>query len=378
MESSFNIVDIILLLGTTQGIFLALLLFNKPINKQPNRLLALLVISYSAFIVESSISGTRIAETFPHILGLAAGVVFLDGPLHFLYARSLLSPDIGLSKKDLCHFALFFVFYIYFLFPFYIQSGAYKIAFIQSAEQYGSAPALVFFSWAVLIQGLLYMIATFRLLQKHSENIKENFSSIERINLGWLKNITLMTMVTWTLGILIECLQIFGMDASVEAAVPLAIAVLIYAMGYMGLRQPEIFSGAGEQAETKDLKKYERSGLTKDKAHALHDKLVHLMETRKPYADPNLKLRHLAHLIATTPNYLSQVINEERQQNFYDFVNRYRIDAARGLITDPANREETLLSIAYSVGFNSKSAFNTAFKKNTGMTPSQFKKSSAA
>ena len=98
------------------------------------------------------------------------------------------------------------------------------------------------------------------------------------------------------------------------------------------------------------------------------------METKKPFTDSNLKLNQLAQMVSTTPNHLSQVINEERQQNFFDFVNWYRIDEAKRLIMDASTQQSTLLSIAYDVGFNSKSAFNTSFKKHTQMTPTQFRK----
>ena len=98
------------------------------------------------------------------------------------------------------------------------------------------------------------------------------------------------------------------------------------------------------------------------------------METKKPFTDSNLKLNQLAKMISTTPNYLSQVINEEREQNFFDFVNWYRIEEAKKLIKDASDQQSTLLSIAYEVGFNSKSAFNTSFKKHTQMTPSQYRK----
>lgn len=390
MENSVNPVAIILLLGATQGFFLTLLLFTKPVNKIPNRLLALLIISYSAFIVESSVSGTPVAEKFPHILGLMAGVVFLNGPLHYLYTLALIKPDFSLSKRHLPHFILFGVFYLYFLFPFYLQSGCFKIAYIREIEQHGPPLSLVLFSWAVLFQGLFYMIATFRVLNRYSQAIKDTFSTLDKINLNWLKTITVLTMIVWILGIIIEFLQIFDFNTPFQATTPIAIAILIYVMGYLGLRQPEIFAGASEALtplveepthlvealESPDTKKYERSGLTKAKAEAFHKKLTHLMETDKPFTYSSVKLSQLAKMVGTTPNYLSQVINEESEQNFYDFVNGYRINEAKKMIHDPANDQMTLLSIAYDVGFNSKSAFNTAFKKYTGMTPSQFRKNS--
>ncbi len=373
MENSFNLVAIILLLGTTQGLFLTLLLLNRPVNKKANRLLALLIISYSAFLVQFAIQGLQITKEFPHILGLASGVVYLIGPLHYFYARSLISADMSFSKKYLLHLIPFVIFYLYMLFPFYLRSGAYKIAFFEMLEQSGPTPALSFFSWVVLFQGIIYMGLTFNLLKKHSANIKEEFSSLEQINLDWLRRITVITMIVYIVGVVIELVQTFDPTTPFQGLVPIAIATLIYVMGYLGLRQPEIFSGAAS-AETKELKKYERSGLTKEKSQQIHQRLRDLMEKKKVYTDSTLKLSQLARMVSTSPNYLSQVINEERDQNFYDFVNWFRIEETKRLIVDPAHQEETLLSIAYSVGFNSKSAFNSAFKKNTGMTPSQFKK----
>lgn len=386
-------VTIILLLGATQGLFLTLLLLTKPVNKKANRMLAFLIISYSAFIVETSVSGTEFAQRFPHILGLMAGVVFLNGPFHYLYALALTHPRASLSGKRLLHFAPFVFFYLYYLFPFYLQSGEYKIAFIKSVEVNGPTPGLIFFSWAVLVQGLIYMSVTFRLLQNHAETIKNTFSSVEEINLRWLRIITSLTLVVWILGVIIEFLQIFGLNTPVQATVPISLTILIYVMGYLGLRQPEIFSSSVDalpetaiqesepsqatvvdETVSDDVRKYERSGLTREMAQSLHDKLIHLMETQKPFTNSTLKLNHLAQMVATTPNYLSQVINEERQQNFYDFVNWYRIEEAKKMILDPSQKDMTLLSIAYEVGFNSKSAFNTAFKKHAEMTPSQFRK----
>jgi len=388
-------VTIILLLGATQGLFLTLLLLTKPVNKKANKMLALLIISYTAFIVETSLSGTEFALQHPHILGLMAGVVFLNGPFHYLYALAMINPRASLIGRRLLHFVPFAAFYLYFLFPFYLKSGAEKIAFIQSVEQNGLTPALMFFSWGVLLQGLIYMSVTFKLLQQHAQAIKNTFSTVEKINLRWLKIITSLTLVIWILGVIIEFLQMYGLNTPVQATVPISIAILIYVMGYLGLRQPEIFSseaevslvvdvdsgmvpeasGANETASD-DVKKYERSGLTREKAQVLHDKLIHLMQTEKPFTDSTLKLHHLAKMVSTTPNYLSQVINEERQQNFYDFVNWHRIEEAKKMIQDPSQKDMTLLSIAYEVGFNSKSAFNTAFKKHSEMTPSQFRKKS--
>lgn len=373
MESSFNLAALILVLGAVQGVFLALLLFGRRDNKRANRLLGLLIISYTAFIVEQSLQGTQISRDLPHLIGLTSGFVFLIGPLHYIYARSLISPEKHLEKRDLLHAIPFVFFYLFFLVPFYLQSGSFKIEFMQSLEMTGPTASLRFFSWAVLFQGVIYMKITFDLLGVHAAHVKDEFSTVEKINLDWLRTITVITLVVWSLGIVIEVVQVFDPVTSLAGLVPAAISLLIYVMGYLGLRQPEIFFG-GAPTESEEPKKYERSGLSRERAEEINAKLTDLMESEKLFTDSTLKLSQLARAIPTSPNNLSQVINEERQQNFYDFVNWYRIEEAKRMMLDPQHKGATLLAIAYSVGFNSKSTFNTAFRRNTGMAPSHFRK----
>lgn len=381
MEDPSILMMVVLLLGVTQGLFLTLLLVTKPVNKSANKLLAFLIISYSTFIVEQALSGTQLTQQYPHLIGLATGVVFLQGPLHYLYARALINPRVTPPGELLLHLAPFGTYHLYFLFPFYLTSGPEKLAFMQSISENGLTPALKVTSWGVLLQGLIYMTITLQLLQKHARTIKERFSSIEEINLNWLRTITVLTLAIWILGVVIESLQTSGLAAPVRATMPISITILIYVMGYLGLRQPEIFSDTPElppdPAPEEEEKKYKRSGLTTERAHVLHKRLIDLMETQRPFTDSSLKLNRLARLAAMSPNHLSQVINELRQQNFYDFVNGYRIEEAKRMILDPSQPHATMLSIAYAVGFNSKSAFNTAFKKHTGTTPSQFRKDSS-
>jgi AraC-like DNA-binding protein len=98
------------------------------------------------------------------------------------------------------------------------------------------------------------------------------------------------------------------------------------------------------------------------------------METKKIYAKNDLTLNEFAEHLAIPAHHLSQIINDRLQQNFYDFINNYRVEEAKKRLLDPAYQHLTILAIAYEVGFSSKSVFNTAFKKHANMTPSQFKK----
>jgi AraC-like DNA-binding protein len=98
------------------------------------------------------------------------------------------------------------------------------------------------------------------------------------------------------------------------------------------------------------------------------------MKVGKLYLDPDLTLAKLAESAAIPAKHLSQIINERYELNFNDFINRQRVEEAKRKLVDPAAREFKLLRIAFESGFNSKSVFNSAFRKSTGLSPSEFRK----
>lgn len=130
-----------------------------------------------------------------------------------------------------------------------------------------------------------------------------------------------------------------------------------------------------KQQEGQD--KYQKSALDKETSKLLFDDLVTFMQKNKPYLENNISLSGLAQQVKLSPNYLSQIINEQSQNNFFDFINRYRVNHVKALLSEQLknNQKVNMIDTALASGFNSKSAFYNAFKKYEGMTPSQYKKS---
>lgn len=120
--------------------------------------------------------------------------------------------------------------------------------------------------------------------------------------------------------------------------------------------------------------RYAHSSLSYDDAKLINDRLLCYMQEHKPYLENHLNLRSLAKELDVNANYLSQVINEKHGKNFFEFINSYRVNELKQMMNDPSNRQFTLLSMAFDCGFNSKTTFNTAFKRITGLTPSQYLK----
>lgn len=142
----------------------------------------------------------------------------------------------------------------------------------------------------------------------------------------------------------------------------------VFYLGYKGLTQPYLLINS---QEINNKKKYSYSNLTKEEAKQILNRLLQYIKSEKPFIDPNLTLKNLARKINIQQKYLSQIINEYMHQNFHDFINHYRIEFAAKMLRE--EKETSILDIAYDSGFNSKSSFNSEFKKNMNMTPSQYR-----
>jgi AraC-like DNA-binding protein len=229
----------------------------------------------------------------------------------------------------------------------------------------------VFYTLLGYVQFLVYAFASLVVLRRYHSEAKEYYSLAERINISWLMFV-IWGFIGWRV---LNMSQHVGWMMTKTNSVVLDIVILAATVilsttvVLKGLTQPEIFLNRTPR------KKYEKSSLPeRDRKHHLQKLLKH-MEVEKPYLNPDVSLHSLAQQTSISPHHLSQIVNESLHRNFFDFVNGYRIKEAQRLLADPSYEHWTLLAILYEIGFSSKSAFNVAFKKHTGVTPSQFRKS---
>ena len=128
-----------------------------------------------------------------------------------------------------------------------------------------------------------------------------------------------------------------------------------------------------EQIVTNEKSRQLKTGLNKDKIDEIITGILALMEKEKLYTETELTLKQLADKLQYPTYQVSQAINEGLGKNFYDLINSYRVEEAKRLLTDPKNENYTILSVGFEAGFNSKTTFNTVFKKFTGVTPTEFR-----
>jgi AraC-like DNA-binding protein len=261
------------------------------------------------------------------------------------------------------------------LISFYLQSGEEKIQHLLKEFERPCTTCVVI-SWLTLIHLLIYLGAAAGLIFAHAGRMRNSFSSLEKINLNWLRNLLAVYAIDWC-AVLIW--HLFSQDMATANLIWAFVSMVMYAIGYMGIRQPEIFSGAGDAAAHSAMPKtkYEKSTLAPEKAEEYHRKLLRFMAAEKPFLSSDLSLYGLAQKLSISPHHLSQIINERLRQNFFEFVNRHRVEEAKRMLLEPAKSNINVAEIGFEAGFSSISVFNTAFKKHTGMTPSQFRKKSS-
>lgn len=390
MEPQSTLYSSILLLGAAHGGFLAIALLSvRSGNRVALKLLGLLTILFATDLAINYLNVSGLIVAFPKLAFVESVAVFLYGPLLYFYVCALTSKEPWTFSRDSWLHLVPFAAAVGILVPFLQLSDETVVDLIyersamdRNAGYWAFGKWLLDASPRVLIA--LYLFLGFQRLAAHGRNIRESFSFIEHISLNWLRNLLIAWAVLWAIYFVALA---FGGKGPVENALNVAMVFVVYALGYMGLRQPAIFTRserslsasrpaetAADAAETREKTKYRRSSLDEGSAKVLLEELESVMKLEKPYLDAKLTLSELADRLSISSNYLSQVINQQTGSNFFDFVNGYRVEAAQELLADPAKGRLNVLTVAMDSGFNSKSAFYTAFKHHTNQTPTQFRK----
>ena len=376
----------LLYVGITHAMFVALFMACK----QPKTLSDKIIAVWMVFLACPML--TRLCSlAYPN--ALFSGVYSIRsfpltfGPFLWMYTNSLIGKKWGITKRDLWHFLPFFIFALvqivfpqHFAFP---RVDTPPSSVLQQIHGMATLFSLLGYSGMVLWR-----------LTQHGRRVLDHFSSVSLpITLTWLQWLNIVFVTAYMMPVLAHLLRLH----QIFSAHGLAFTGFIFALSFFALQQPIVFQKsdtsdespapapqessqegehpAEESAEENSEPKYGRSGLTEDRAQDYLQRLEDAMRHEKPYLDADLTLEKLAKQIHVSRNHLTQILNEQLNKNFYLYVNEYRINEVKHRLLDPDNAHLTILAIAYESGFNSKSTFNTVFKKITDMTPSQFRKS---
>jgi AraC-like DNA-binding protein len=287
----------------------------------------------------------------PILQGIKIASVLLQMPLYYLYIQSVCYYNFKLKIKHFLHVILYIIFTIYFI-KTSISETSLEVYYVITKIQY-----------------YFYIVAVFITLSKFKKLYKENYASNHQTTYKWLFQTTIFFLIGNSFVLLrsfiltnntSQLLDIINLIISVFALFVICWFVL------KALYQPNLFIGIDINIKPQELR---NNNLLENKEDI--DKLSKYMDDEKPYLDPEINLQKLASAINLSDKQLSQIINQYLNKHFFDYINTYRINDAKRLLKD---KNLTVLEVLYDVGFNSKSSFYTAFKKETNTTPTVYRK----
>ncbi len=353
------------------SLLFAIFLFTvKTKNKLGNVLLglyfAIMAVDFSAYInIDMPVSVAMFRNDF---------VSLTSRPLIYLYVLSVIYSDFKLHKKHLLHLSWLAIDLIIML-PFYLGGESKQLEFFSNYLDFPQGKFLMPFS---MVHTQFYLTLIFITLIQYKKKLLQNFSSPNLTNHKWLLQMTVMLQILFLFVFTKNILRFFSYDFSVVENS--RIAMLLFIIFFLcwllmkALHAPEIFRGIDSRLKLfKEITEEEKKKIAQEEKV---ESLKSYMKEKEPFLNANLTIQNLADQMSLPVRELSIIINFHFNRHFYDFINFYRIEKAKKLLKDRSKQDLMVFEVFYDVGFNSKSSFNTAFKKHVGLTPTQYRKSS--
>jgi AraC-like DNA-binding protein len=335
--------------------------------RRGNRIMAVFLVLLAFGMSHGVASRIDAYERWPWLALLMATLPLLYGPLFFFYVRALTTPGLPWRRQDALHGVPFLLGLAVYLVPGTPWSGDARLVHAIPVERWHAVLLLATAQTVAYLRGIRAM------LRRHEATVRDSCSTSDKVTLGWLRWRVRVYGIIWAAGIL--GLAVFAFAPATVALVSQMTFALVAAntflAGYRAMLQPVFF--ITENAE-RQAGRYERSSLTPEDAARHEARLLALMARERPFLDPDLTLPALARALGVHPAHLSRVINERLGRNFFEFVNRYRVEAACQRLRRPEGEKEKLITIAIGSGFNSLATFNRVFKELTGRTPSAYRR----
>ncbi|GAB4406761.1 MAG: hypothetical protein OHK0039_08680 [Bacteroidia bacterium] len=387
----FSLFDMFLLFSAWLSVLLAVAIPAVPDhNRRANVWLLLLLLLMGGLILLRTVAFYReVAGDYPKLMLLPDLIWLGFAPLFYLYVDHLFLHRERLPGRWWLHFVPLLVQLLVYT-PFLLMTSGALLELLLDPGRIGHR-VFGIVSGLALVVNAYYWVRLQRRLQAYRRQAQAEASY--EANLHYLQAIMAILALClglWTIASLVAVYGwIWGGDVqaladSATSTAWLVLAMVPYVLGYMAIRQPEVLrvleaGQIGYMVQTRFAEE-KAAGAVEPRAEspgeepykALAKRLEQAMNRQKPYTNPKLTLNDLAQQLEVQPYLLSKLINEHYDKNFFDFVNQYRVEAFIQRAKVPEYKDYTLLSIALDVGFNSKTAFNRAFKKVTDQSPSAY------
>jgi len=377
-----NLIAAIVFLGISSGLFVSYFLITKSYRaKSPNLYMGFLILTLSLIMLEGWLGYTGYIFQVLWLTNFAEPLNFIIAPLIYLFMTSQLGDKK--SSKDLLHF-IPFVFWLGYCMFFFALPEVFKyndnisvmdldIPYLEITETYTGDPLGLrdYVNRATIFHIVIYnIILLWRLL---AETKKEGDSIFKTSNdtLRSLRNSFYHFMIIMIILILVK--SNFESDVG-DYLIYLYICYMIFLTAFQIMNTSNYYTGVSHFLEGPVLK-YQKSSLTYEDKEIILIAIIKQMQNKKYFVSSTASLSGLARAINESSHHVSQVINEKLNQSFFEMLASYRVEEAKVILKTELGKKLTIEEVAEQVGYNSKSAFNTAFKKFSSQTPSAFRDS---
>ncbi|WP_024771438.1 helix-turn-helix domain-containing protein [Aquimarina macrocephali] len=300
--------------------------------------------------------------------------VLVVGPLLLLYIKSLFLKEENLVKNSVRHFIPAVLYTVFIAVPTLLY-GMFSI----DRLSYILSDFIYFFIRIGDLYLILYLIISLRLLSKYRKLMKSNYSNLTRYDFNWIRIMLQGALCIISIDVILKIYESFygDFDWNVDFISVITMVVLISFLGYYGVNQSKVLLPdyiLEKNQFTTNKSKNTLPSFKKEEFEILKSKLEFVLVTNRPYLDEDLTLGKLANQISTTDKKLSMLLNQYMNTTFYDLINTYRINVVKEKMQSDLYDNYSLFGIACECGFKSRTSFNRIFKKETGLSPSVYKK----
>jgi AraC-like DNA-binding protein len=382
----YSIFDLLILFSIFQGI---LLMVSIPIvqrnNIEANRWLILsMAISSLALLFYFLGDFKSFVNNIPRVVLLSDFIYFLYGPVFYFYIIKTLFNVKGMPSRWYLHFIPAFIQLFVYL-PFLLKND--KVFLLDLMNQNTTVNyVLAITSLMGLLWNVFYWNLSRKAISASKKEIHANLSYEQ--NTSYLNTVLIIQFVcicfwafvaiTFVLSKLLDYDNFEIIEGGIDYAW-LIFSFIPYFVGYFAIHQPETFKANPQSIalfedvlEETIVAKLKQTDATQENLEPMANILEKYIVDNQPYKKPKISLNELAMLLKWQPHLLSKIINEYHNQNFFDYINTFRVEEFKEMVKDPKNQHLTFLGLAFEVGFNSKTAFNRAFKKSTNQTPREY------
>lgn len=306
----------------------------------------------------------------PDILLLGSLAYWLEGPLLYFYVSAVLYRNFHFRRVHLLHLIPVCIVGMILLHQYYLRPNTTQVEMmIQLDFLWG--PLMTVITTLRNLSIIVYGGCCLWELRRYRRLLQDNYANIEERERRWLYWFTggFVVIATWAL-----LIHSIGENLDIELANVLGICTnyfmffFVNSLVFVSIRYTHLFDGIDAE-RTRSTE----SNIPSFKEEQV-ERVVQFVEQEKPYLDPDVSIEILAKRLSLPERTLSRILNQHFGKNFFEFINEYRVNEAKRLLTAAEKKSLTMLDILAESGFSSKSTFNAIFKKQVGETPSEYRR----